>query len=62
MKINFLILGSTEGQILSSIEDIVEKSLPHEKMTAHFRDPEAAKLYILKKITFCEARQKVSEF
>jgi len=53
-------LGSTERKILSSLEEIVEKSLPTDKMIAHYDDPEAAKLCILNKITFCEARQKVS--
>lgn len=38
----------------------MEKSLPADKMTAHFNDHEAAKLCVLNKITFCEARQKVS--
>ena len=46
--------------MLSSIEDIVEKSLPLFKLETHFQDPEAAKLCILKKISFCEVRQKVS--
>lgn len=53
-------LGSTERKILSSLEEIVEKSLPADKMTAYYDDPEAAKLCILSKITFCETRQKVS--
>ena len=51
--------GSTERQILNDIEDIVDKSLPCKKLEAHFNDVEAAKLCILNKITFCEARQKV---
>ena len=45
--------------MLSSIEHIVEKSLPLSKLETHFQDPEAAKLCILNKISFCEARQKV---
>lgn len=53
-------LGSTERKILSSLEEIVEKSLPADKMTAYYDDPEAAKLCILSKITFFETRQKVS--
>lgn len=56
----FIPLGSTERKILSSLKEIVEKSLPADKMTAHYDDPEAAKLCIMNKITFCEARQKVS--
>lgn len=56
----FTPLGSTERKILSSLEEIVEKSLPADKMTAYYDDPEAAKLCILSKITFCETRQKVS--
>ena len=56
----FIPLGSTERKILSSLEEIVEKSLPADKMTAYYDDPEAAKLCILAKITFCEKRQKVS--
>ena len=51
--------GSTERQILSAIEDIVDKSLPSSKLAAHFKDNEAAKICILNKISFCEARQKV---
>ena len=46
--------------MLSSIADIVEKSLPLSKLETHFQDPEVAKLCILNKISFCEARQKVS--
>ncbi|KAK2557528.1 hypothetical protein P5673_020279, partial [Acropora cervicornis] len=53
------VLIDTERQMLSSIEDIVEKSLPLFKLETHFQDPEAAKLCILKKISFCEVRQKV---
>ena len=45
--------------MLASIEEIVEKSLPLTKLTIHFQDPQAAKLCILIKIAFCEARQKV---
>ena len=56
----FIPLGSTERKILSALEEIVEKSLPGDKMTAYYDDPEAAKLCILGKITFCETRQKVS--
>jgi len=43
---------------LSAIEDIVDKSLPSSKLAAHFKDKEAAKICILNKISFCEARQK----
>ena len=46
--------------MLASLEDIVDKSLPLSKLETHFQDPEAAKLCILNKISFCEARQKVS--
>lgn len=56
----FILSGSTERKILSSLEEIVEKSLPTDKMIAYYDDPEAAKLCVLNKITFCEARQKVS--
>ena len=51
--------GSTERQILNDSEDIVDKSLPCQKLEAHFKDVEAAKLCIGNKITFCEARQRV---
>jgi len=54
----FILLGSTERKILSSLEEIVEKSLASDKMIAHYDDPEAAKLCVLKKITFCEAREQ----
>ena len=54
-------VGNTERQILSAIEGIVEESLPFAKMTAHYKDPEAAKRCVLNKITFCEARQKVNK-
>lgn len=54
-------VGNTERQILSAIEEIVEESLPVPKMTAHYKDPEAAKHYVLNKITFCETRQKVNK-
>ncbi|XP_020620202.1 uncharacterized protein LOC110057932 [Orbicella faveolata] len=50
--------GNTERQLLASIEDIVEESLPNKKLADHFQDPEAAKLCILNKIAFCETRQK----
>ena len=39
--------GSTECQILSAIEDIVDKSLPSSKLAAHFKDNEAFKICIL---------------
>ena len=58
----FIPLGSTERKILPSLDEIVEKSLPADKMTAYYDDPEAAKLCILRKITFCETCQKVSFF
>ena len=51
--------GSTERQILNAIEDIVDKSLPSTNLAAHFQDTEAAKLCILNKISFYDARQKV---
>ena len=51
--------GNTERQLLASIEEIVEESLPNKKLADHFQDPEAAKLCILNKIAFCETRQKV---
>ena len=41
------------------MEEIVEISLPDEKLAVHYQDPEAAKMCILNKISFCEARQKV---
>ena len=41
------------------MEEIVEVSLPNEKLAVHYQDPEAAKMCILNKISFCEARQKV---
>lgn len=58
----FIISGSTERQILSAIEEVVDISLPESKLANHFQDSEAAKLCGLKKITFCEARQKVIIF
>lgn len=62
-KNGFVLLhvGNTERQILSAIKEIVEESLPVSKMTAHYKDPETAKLCVLNKITFCEARQKVNK-
>lgn len=45
--------------MLAAIEEIVENSLPSAKLSAHYQDPEAAKLTILNKISFCKARQKV---
>jgi len=41
------------------MEKIVEVSLPNEKLAVHYQDPEAAKMCILNKISFCEAREKV---
>ena len=41
------------------MEEIVEISLPDEKLAVHYQDPEAAKMCILNKISFCEALQKV---
>ena len=46
--------------MLASLEDIADKSLLLSKLDPHFQDPEAAKLCILNKISFCEAPQKVS--
>ena len=56
----FILTGGTERQMLASLEDIVDKSLPLSKLQTHFQDPEAAKLCILNKMSFCEARQKLS--
>ena len=53
------VVGHTERQILSAIEEVVDDSLPEPKLTEHFQDPEGAKLYVVNKISFCEARQKV---
>jgi len=41
------------------MEEIVEVSLPNEKLAVHYQVPEAAKMCILNKISFCEARLKV---
>ena len=41
--------------MLASLEDIADSSLLLSKL-----EPEAAKFRILNKISFCEARQKVS--
>ena len=41
------------------MEEIVEISLPDEMLAVHYQDPEAAKMCILNKISFFEARQKV---
>ena len=51
--------GCKECQILSNIEETVDDSLPDSKLRTHFEGHEAAKLYILNKIAFCEAWQKV---
>lgn len=45
--------------MLSATEEIVDESLPEEKMAAHSKDPEAAQLCVLNKTTFCEGSQKV---
>ena len=52
-------LWNTERQILSAMEEITEESFPDKKMTAHFKDPEAAKRCALNKITFWVVRQTV---
>ena len=56
----FILTGGTEWQMVASLEDIADRSLLLSKNEPHFQDPEAAKLCILNKISFCEARQKVS--
>ena len=38
----------------------MDGSLPFTKLTAHFQDFEAAKLYILNKISSCEECQKIN--
>ena len=51
--------GNTERQFLSNIETIVRNSLPHEKLKTYYQDPEAAKLALLNKVTFCSEQIKV---
>jgi len=41
------------------MEEIVEESLLSEKLAVRYHDPEADKMCILNKISFCEACQKV---
>ena len=50
--------GNSEGQLLKSIEDIVEESLPSKKLADHFQEPDGAKLCILNKRAF-EKQEKV---
>ena len=42
----------SEWQLLTSIEDIVEESLPNKKLADHFQEPDGAKLCILNKKAF----------
>ncbi|KAK3723108.1 hypothetical protein QZH41_018347, partial [Actinostola sp. cb2023] len=53
--------GNTERKILDDLRDIIEESLPQEKLTAHFQDQESAIACITNKISFCEARVKYYE-
>ncbi|KAK3722577.1 hypothetical protein QZH41_019333 [Actinostola sp. cb2023] len=46
--------GSTERRYLENIAEIVEKSLPLEKLSKYYFDISAAEGYILSKITFTQ--------
>lgn len=59
LRYGSILLWNTERQILSAMEEITEESFPDKKMTAQFKDPEAAKPCVLNKITFWEVRQTV---
>lgn len=48
----FMFPGNSEWQLLTSIEDIVEESLPNKKLADHFQEPDGATLCILKKKAF----------
>ncbi|KAK3696833.1 hypothetical protein QZH41_011721 [Actinostola sp. cb2023] len=50
--------GNTERQILNAVEEIIDVSLPADKMAAHFQDQEAAIRCVTNKIVFCEDRIK----
>jgi len=55
-------LGSTERAVLKNFEEIVERSLPLEKVTKYYKgSPGAAKEVILNYVTFFEERVLVSK-
>jgi hypothetical protein len=45
---------------LKNSETIVERTLPLPKLKAYFKDVDAAKMFLLNKVTFCEERVKVN--
>ena len=55
-----LCVGSTEKEYLSNIDTIVERSLTLDKLKAYYRDVEAAKLFIMNKVTYCQERVMVT--
>lgn len=59
---NYDPLGSTERAVLKNFEEIVERSLPPEKVTKYYKEsPGAAKEVILNYVTFFEERKLVSK-
>ena len=51
--------GPTERNILANLDDVVEHSLPIEKMKKTYSDLNTAKNMILNRITFCHSRVDV---
>ena len=51
--------GNTEQAFLNNYEDIVDSSLPVQKVMNLFPDKEAAEDSVLAKISYCEERTEV---
>lgn len=52
--------GPTEPKILQHLEEIVELSLPLNKLKQSYTDVNTAKNFILNCVTFCQSRIDVS--
>lgn len=58
-----LFVGNTEQAFLNNFDDIVESSLPVQKVMNHlFPDKETAEDSVLGKISYCEERVQVNLF
>lgn len=56
----FISTGSTERDVLRNFEDIVQRSLPLDKVTCHYSEcTGAAREVVLNYVTFFEERIKV---
>ena len=51
---SYNLVGPTERVFLQNIEEIVEKSLPQERVQSYYRNKKAAESFLFEQITFSE--------